>query len=56
MAHIDAASSSKQNCREKAIADTLQMTLLVGSDMRAQGKHPSWLDIQTEVRKRLGVK
>lgn len=51
---IGASQKHQSNCREKAINDTLNMTLLVGSDMR--GRHATWLDIQTEVRKRLGVK
>lgn len=34
----------------------LDATLLVGSDMRARGKHPTWAEIDREVCRRLKIK
>lgn len=40
-------------CREKAINETLIMTLVVGSEFREQGKKPTWAELQTEIARRL---
>lgn len=43
----------KYDCRSRTINETLTMVLLVGSDMRTQGKHPTWGDISNEVARRM---
>lgn len=42
--------------REKTINRTLDMVLIVGSDLRAAGKHPTWGEMETEVAKRMRIK
>lgn len=42
-----------ERIREKAISDTLTMTLVVGVEFRDKGKHPTWAEIQQEVYRRL---
>lgn len=44
----------RRPCYETAVNATLDMTLAVGSEMRAQ--HPTWQQIQNEVARRLNVK
>jgi hypothetical protein len=45
----------QDNCREKAINDTLNATLVVGLDMRAQGKKATWDEISQEVARRMKI-
>lgn len=47
------AASPKLDCRQRAIEDTLMMTLLVGSDARQKGEKLTWEQIQSRVRLRL---
>lgn len=49
------AHKPSQSIRAQAINETLDMVLIVGSDFRARGKHPTWAEIDAEVARRMRV-